>query len=141
MLYDVSIFLPDTPNIVPHEWFSSVKRSLLRIPYFWEDDFEMLKPNPCFSLSDNRYHVNGIKVFDFHPIHIVLNSYTMGSYYRCKSEVEAPKCSLSKLQSYTNISGEGTGSFFRELVQFIKNQPYLSGLTISDLAAKWRHCR
>lgn len=137
ILYDVSLLLPYTEGITPHEIFYSKNVSLLRLPYFWEDDLEMYRPNPCFSLTNNKYHVDGIKIFNFHPIHIVLNSYSMENYYLCKSKVDIRKCSLSELQKYINTSGEGTGTFFKELVQFNKNN-HFPGLTISELAFKWR---
>jgi hypothetical protein len=138
ILHDVSILLPNTPNIVPHEIFFSKNMGLLRIPYFWEDDTEMYSPDPCFFLSHGKYHENGIKIFNFHPIHIVLNSYSMDNYFRCKSEIDITKCNLSELQRYVNKSGKGTETFFRELVQQIRNDGQFSGITISDLANKWK---
>jgi hypothetical protein len=138
ILYDVSILLPNTPNIVPHKIFFSKNMGLLRIPYFWEDDTEMYSPDPCFSLSHNKYHTNGIKIFNFHPIHIVLNSFSMDNYFLCKSEIDITKCSLSELQCYIKKSGEGTDTFFRELVHQIKTDGQFSGMTISGLASKWK---
>ncbi len=137
ILYDVSLLLPYTPNIIPHEMFYSKNVALLRIPYFWEDDEEMCRPEPCFSLSSYKYHVDGIKIFDFHTIHIMLNSYSIENYYLCKSKVDITNCSLSELQNYINTSGKGTGTLFRELVQFNKKNGY-QGSTISELASKWR---
>jgi hypothetical protein len=138
ILYDVSILLPNTPNIVPHKVFFSKNMGLLRIPYFWEDDTEMYCPDPCFSLSHDKYHTNGIKIFNFHPIHIVLNSVSMDNYFLCKSEIDITKCALSELQRYINKSDDGTETFFRKLVHQIKNDGQFSGMTISDLAIKWK---
>lgn len=137
ILYDSSVPLPDTPNIIPYELFLSKNKWLLRFPCFWWDDHEMNKPSPCFSLTDSRYHVNGLKNFAFHPIHIALNSSDTKNYYACKSKLDITKCSLSEIQNYSNTSGEGTGTFFKELVQFIKTNLKSSSLTLSELALKW----
>jgi hypothetical protein len=137
VLQDVSLFLPSIPNIVPHRLFFSKDVALLRIPYFWEDDYEMINQNACFSLSDEKYHVGGIKIFNFHPIHIVLNSHAMEDYYLCRSKVNIAGCTIWELQDYINTSQPGVGMFFRELAQLIKNDTSLSGVTISELASRW----
>jgi len=136
--HDVSLFLPYTPNIIPHQLFVSKSSGLVRIPYFWEDDAETLYPNPSFSLSDARYHVDGVKIFNFHPIHIVLNSCNLENYQSCRSELEIGECDVSDLQAYVNRARDGAGVFFRDLVQLVKDRSRSSGLTISDLAHKWR---
>ncbi len=136
--HDVSLFLPNTPNIIPHQFFVSKSSGLVRIPYFWEDDAETLSPNPCFLLSDSRYHVDGIKIFNFHPIHIVLNSCDLENYLLCRSELEIADCDVSDLQPYVNRTRDGAGEFFRDLIQLVKDRSGSSGLTISDLVHKWR---
>lgn len=65
---DVSLLLPYTPNIVPHKLYASKSKGLLRVPYFWEDDIELNNPYPSFSLSNDRFKVCGLKIFNFHPV-------------------------------------------------------------------------
>lgn len=48
--YDVSLFLPYTSDIRPHILHTSKKSSIVRIPFFWEDDFEMLSPDLIFRI-------------------------------------------------------------------------------------------
>jgi hypothetical protein len=142
ILYDVSLLLPETPNIIPHEiFFSKTKKGLLRFPFFWEDDVEMYRPQPCFSLTCNKYNITGLKIFNFHPIHIVLNSSDMNNYYSCKHQIYVTKCSLPDLQPYINTE-YGTGTFFNELVKSISSNNIdllPSGKTISQLAFEWRN--
>lgn len=139
ILYDVSIFLPETPNIVPHEiFFSKGKPGLLRIPYFWEDDEEMYRPNTCFSFKHEKYHVPvGLKILNFHPIHIILNSCEMTNYNNCKNCRSLHELSTEDVQSYIN-KDQGTGTLFKEVVQFLSNNAKSSTQTISDLAQKWK---
>jgi len=137
IIHDASLFLPDTPNIVPHKLYFSKDVEILRFPCFWEDDAEMRTPVPSFSLSDKKYRVDGVKIFAFHPIHIVLNSYSIDNYFQLKSKVDITKCDMGDLKNYINTTTKGTGTFFREITQFIKEK-HSSGLTISDLAKIWR---
>lgn len=134
ILYDVSLLLPNTPNIIPHEIFYSKDIGLLRFPYFWEDDIEIYNSNPCFSFKHKKYHVPGLKIFNFHPIHILLNSCNMENYNNFK------RAKNPSITDYIN-ENQGIGTFFREIVQFLINNTDFPGQTISDLADKWRNSR
>jgi hypothetical protein len=70
---DVSLFLPRAPHLQPHRvrWGGA---SLWRIPYFWEDDVEMFEDRPIWTAADERLAVPGLRVFDFHPVHVALNT-------------------------------------------------------------------
>jgi len=140
ILYDVSLFLPETPNITPHEIFFQKNKygeeGLIRFPYFWEDDIEMNRSEPCFSFKHEKYHVIGLKIFDFHIFHIILNSAEITNYNNCKEDKDLPELSIVDVKPYVN-KGQGTGTLFREIVQFISTDNYKSQ-TISDLARKWR---
>ena len=137
LLYDVSLFLPLTPNILPHHLYFSENSSICRIPYFWEDDIEMFNPKGSFSFSDENFTAEGIKIFNFHPIHISLNSCSMTNYYSMKSEFNLPECEGYELDKFKNNTTQGTGNFFKELVTFIKNPENNHGYKICELAEKW----
>ena len=68
IMYDVSLFLPKTPHIIPHRFYFEMGKFITRIPYFWEDDAELVNPNKCFDLDNEKYSVGGLKIFNFHPI-------------------------------------------------------------------------
>jgi hypothetical protein len=87
---------------------------------------------------NKKNRVIGLKIFAFHPIHIVLNSYKLTNYCRCKSKLDITKCTITNLKNYINTTSYGAGTFFKELTQMIKNSPYSPGLTISELAKKWK---
>jgi hypothetical protein len=136
-LYDVSLFLPLTPNIMPHHLFLSENSYICRIPYFWEDDEAMFNPKSNFNFSDKHLSAEGIKIFNFHPIHIALNSCSMRNYYSMKLKFEIPTCKARELDSFKNNTTQGTGTFFRELVNFIRISEGNKGSTISELARRW----
>lgn len=51
---------------------------LVRVPYFWEDDVSLLYGDTA--PMDDLLATPGLKVFDFHPIHVTLNSTNIGVY-------------------------------------------------------------
>jgi len=67
IMYDVSIFLSKSAHIKPHNYYFEKERFITRIPYFWEDDVELFDPDKCFDLYNEKYHVSGLKIFNFHP--------------------------------------------------------------------------
>ncbi|WP_305982455.1 polysaccharide deacetylase WbmS family protein [Roseivirga thermotolerans] len=75
--FDFSLFLPGCV-IQPHEFFFGEQR-ITRIPYNWEDDVAMFYPS---GLQNSYEHISKIEkvIFDFHPIHVALNSTSLQSY-------------------------------------------------------------
>lgn len=137
ILHDVSLFLPETPNIIPHEmFFSANRKGLLRFPYFWEDAEEMYSPERCFSFRQ-EYHVSGLKIFCFHPIHIVLNSYDVAGYHNCKEGGNLSELPAMDIHPYIH-DGQGTGTLFEKMVHFLSMDSNSPSQTISDLAHRWR---
>jgi len=73
VLFDASLFLPRAAYLHPHQ-FKWHDASLWRVPYFWEDDVEMFEEDPIWDISDPRLKIKGLKVIDFHPTHVALNT-------------------------------------------------------------------
>lgn len=137
--YDVSLFLPDTPYIIPHKaYFSNSGKGLIRFPYYWEDDREMYKPEPCFSFTQKKYHVAGLKIFCFHVIHIILNSQNMKTYKRCKEKTDMLNLTRGDLHPYVTNQDEGSGTLFREVLNYLSTDEHSFEMnTISELAHLW----
>jgi hypothetical protein len=134
---DVSLLLVNTPDIVPHRiYFAKGKKPLVRVPFFWEDDIEGNQPHPSWSLESPRYCCNGLKIFNFHPLHIVLNSADNRNYKRLKKQKKIQELTLSEIESYIH-SGNGVGKLFKDLVQHI-SQREGGGLKISEIVQDWR---
>jgi hypothetical protein len=129
---DVSLFLPHTPHLRPVEYRWRGK-TLIRIPFFWEDDFEMEQESPCWRLAPLLALGNGLKVFNFHPCHIYLNSADLRAYQGLK------QCLLSHLTSAEAApfiqEGAGTQGLFTEIVEYLKITG--SSQVIRDIAEHW----
>ncbi len=135
--YDSSLFLPNMPHIQPHELYFKDSEALLRFPYFWADYTESNHPYPCFSFTDPRHHVHGMKIYNFHPVHIALNSNGTGHYERMKHSLGEKAASPADIAMHRNNGSSGTGTFFDELLEYISAEED-HGSTLSDVATQWR---
>lgn len=68
-------FIPHTSGIELRPW--AMPTGVLRVPHFWEDD---LAANSGFDFETELLSRSGLRVFDFHPIHVFANMYRMESY-------------------------------------------------------------
>lgn len=126
---DVSIFLPHATNVAPVEYWW-LGRMLLRLPYVWEDDFEIERPQPNWSL-DSLLATPGTKIFDFHPIHVYLNSADLRAYSavkaRCPVLAQAERAQIDDLIHL----GAGAGTAFDALASRLAGRARL----VSDYRA------
>ena len=135
---DVSLLMPGVAKLAPHlVHFKLGSPPLLRIPYFWEDDLEMNSPQPCWSLSDSRYHVEGLKIFDFHPIHVYMNNDHMEPYERLKKIGPLETLDRKTVDEFVNRDLAGTQTIFLELLEYIAGTQEQS-FTIGGIARLWR---
>jgi hypothetical protein len=133
---DVSLFLPGTPHIHPVEWLWR-RRTLLRIPYFWADDFEMERNIPSWRLAPHLGVGKGLKVFAFHPIHVYLNSADIEIYQTLKNRVpKISEASPDVLNPYIQ-TGEGTYALFKEVTAYLA--AHGPSVCIQDIYNRWRN--
>lgn len=136
--YDVSILLRETPNIVPHTFYTTKESSIIRIPFFWEDDVEMLSPEPVFSFSHPKYHVTGLKAFSFHLITLALNTCSFESYQACKAKTSCiTDLTVEQAEIFINHN-PGSLTLFNEITDFLMNQEQ-TGTTISEIGDAFKH--
>jgi hypothetical protein len=128
---DVSLFIPGHPGLQPVRYHLGGKM-LVRIPYFWEDDFEMECPDPDWDLGPRATYGTGIRIFNFHPIHIYLNGASLAPYAAVKQTVRSlQECCEEDLAPHVR-SAPGTQTAFVTLVQYLAGAG--GGARISDLA-------
>ena len=100
LTHDVNHFIPHhaSLNICPYELWNG----LYRIPYFWEDDIQILYQNRNMekfgSLRDLPLNAHGLQVYNFHPIHIFLNTENLDRYRKTRAIHQYPE----KLIGYRN---------------------------------------
>jgi len=122
---DVSLLLELSENLHPHY---SRYFNLFRFPFFWEDDVEMHEKQN-WDISTFKFHEHGLKIFNFHPIHIYLNSKNMTNYNIIKNEIGLKKIRDDDVSQYIN-SEKGVKTFFLDLLNTINPK---ESFTIDDL--------
>jgi hypothetical protein len=113
--FDCNYLIPYQSNIVVTPW--RLWNKLVRAPYIYEDDVSMLYglPEQSMKMVTER---QGLRVFNFHPIHVYLNSKTLGNYDTSRSVQRDEK----KLRLFKE-EGRGTREKLTELLTFIENDP------------------
>lgn len=110
--YDCNTFVPRASNIVLKPYFHWDNK-LIKVPYFWEDDISCITNG--FDLENDILH-KGLKVFDFHPIHLYLNTEDILRYENTK------EVSSSELINYRNKNNYGVFNYFNDLIKAINDR-------------------
>lgn len=79
LLYESNTFLPYWNNIHPYKTWNN----LTIVPFNFEDDIHFLSEKNFNSVDLNLFE-NKLNVFDFHPIHIFLNTDCIETYNNAK---------------------------------------------------------
>ena len=94
-------------ELVPYPHWT---KKLIRIPFFWEDDVHCMYK---WSFNVDKFKdYRGIKVFNFHPLHIFLNTKNISFYEKNKRNL----INNDKIYKYKH-KGKGTESFLINLIK------------------------
>ena len=133
---DSSILMPEIPDLKPHTlYFEDAGSPLTRVPIFWEDDIEMYNPKKSWDFKNTKYHVNGMKIFNFHPLHIFVNSNNMDIWNALKDISNLDKLDQNVVNEYVNKDSKGVKDLFEEICEYISSKQGFSS-TISEVANK-----
>lgn len=134
--YDSSVFLYQTPNIVPHQLKFNANSGLIRLPYFWGDNYTFSYEPEKMDFKQTEWQP-GLKIFSFHPIHIAANAISRDYYDDIKKTKELSTVKIDDLNKYKKISEKGTHNFFLDLIENIneiKNNTY----TLKEIGELWK---
>ncbi len=95
--------------------------NILQIPMFFMDDIHTIMSaevgiKDCFSIDCLNLASQGLMVFDFHPIHLFLNTPSIEYYHKYKKFYHNP----DKLNN-VRCNGNGTETLFDNLLSFISD--------------------
>ena len=115
--HDLSIFMYKFPHIKPFEW--KVRQcSFMRLNYNWEDDVAFFDEQ--FDWITPQFY-GDLTIFDFHPIHVALNSFSEKSYDALNLSHRGSPHHLLNKDKILNYQNHGHGA-----------RTYLEGLINSD---------
>ena len=93
LTHDVNQFIPSGAGLILKPW--RLWNGMTRVPYVWEDDMhcmfsetDQLEIEPSVLANDSSL---GIRVFDFHPIHVFLNTESLDRYERTRALHRTPE--------------------------------------------------
>lgn len=110
LTYECNHFIPWYLNLELKPW--KLWNGLIRVPYFWEDDVSCL-----YGYKEKMIDLvnqSGLKVFDFHPIHVFLNTESLDRYERTRDIHNKP----NELIKY-RYKGKGTRTRLIELLNLV----------------------
>jgi len=110
--HDVNHFIPNLNcvNLSPWKYWQN---KMLKVPYFWEDDIHCI-----YGIEyniDNIFNYKGIKVIDFHPIHIFLNTENLERYNSARPYLQ----DYTELKQFVNTSTYGTRDFLVDIIKSV----------------------
>jgi hypothetical protein len=92
LTHECNHFIPAQSGINLEPW--QLWNSMIKIPYFWEDDVACLYGDEtAMSVLVQR---SGIRVFDFHPIHVFLNTAHLETYEQTRGIHRVPEQLIKK---------------------------------------------
>ncbi|PIE65033.1 MAG: hypothetical protein CSA26_05145 [Desulfobacterales bacterium] len=107
--HDCNHFIPHQAELNLRPWL--VWNGLIKVPCFWEDDIAALYGEDFLEVGE-LIHREGVKVFDFHPIHVFLNTEDMMRYENSRDYHRYPE----KLVGYQN-RGNGSRTALMRLLE------------------------
>ena len=109
---DMNLFIPASSGITLHPFYHFT--GLKRLPFFYEDDAWTAEPD-AFGPEKHLTALDGsLRIFNFHPIHLYLNTEDMERYNRAKPYYHE----FEKLAPFVNHGGEmGSRDFLTALVK------------------------
>lgn len=112
LVYDCNNFIPFKSEIIlkPYEFLEN----FIKVTYFWEDDTHVYYGEDW---NVNKYlNRAGLKIFNFHPIHIFLNTKNLKQY-----EISRPYFNdINGLKKIVNHTTYGVKNFFLDLIKTAK---------------------
>ncbi|AXK53628.1 MULTISPECIES: hypothetical protein [Pseudomonas] len=107
LTHECNHFIPEQANIELKPWEHWL--NMTKVPYFWEDDVVCLSKNnsDLYTLKKRE----GLKVFDFHPIHLFLNTSDISLYNECRNFLSDTKLLSKKINR-----GNGSASWLKILL-------------------------
>jgi len=131
--HDCSIHLPLQGGIVPHQLrLGPNAPPLVRLPHVFQDNMFMFTKLP-WSLRQPWFESPGLKVFCFHPIHVVMNAVEMADYERLKQKRPIPALQPDDVPRRARGEG-GCLDLFIDLLHCARQE---HADTVSGFASRW----
>jgi len=133
LAYDSSDLMHRHPGLRPMPAWNGV----VRIPIFWADDVEA-RHGGSYRLADVDVEDRGLQVFEFHPIHVALNTSTLAGYEGFKAHCEGRGITMNEAAEDEVLpfreAGRGTSDLLDELLDHLVARGPGAGRTLAAVA-------
>lgn len=131
---DCSIYLPLARDVKPHRVrYTSSGSELIRVPHVFQDNMFMIA-GQSWSAEPEWLRSPGLKVLNFHPVHVWLNSHSTKAYETLKCSRSLPEWSRSDF-NHPSRTQPGVGWFLDHCLSHLRGA---QSFTISEIAARWK---
>jgi hypothetical protein len=94
---------------------------MVQLPYNWGDYLHCVHTPPAQRLSASDYlRLPGLKIMNFHPVHVYLNTCSPDMYAQARSAT----ADIARLRTFRNEREAGVRDFLIELVQAARQKGY-----------------
>jgi hypothetical protein len=121
--YDANQICPYQKGLLPYTY-----RNFCRFTDFWQDDVHAIYRRP-FALDNIPIDSEGVKIFNFHPIHIYLNTDTIERYQAARPHYQDSR----KLLEFRNTKAKGVRDLLIELLNYLKDHR-IQTYTLKEIA-------
>ena len=96
-----------------------------------------MNTNSDLTMENNNSKIfkQGLKIMNFHPIHIYLNSFTIKKYEEMKSKIDLKDVTKESIVKYINTLNYGISDLFLDIIKIMKNS---KTYTVQDIAIHFR---
>lgn len=133
LAYEASDLMHRHPGLRPMRAWNGV----VRLPIFFEDDVQAMHGRP-FDLADLPMDEGGLQVFDFHPIHVALNTATLEGYRGFKAHCAATGIGMSAATEQDiapfREPGPGASDLLDDVLRLLQEEPHRAGGTLAEVA-------
>jgi hypothetical protein len=110
-----NVLLPHTAGIAICDWRMG-DIAIRRVPIFWEDDVAMRDPLNTWREAGELTFAPGLKVFNFHPLFVVMNANDFAQYVIMREERPIPEWTPEFVEPHRS-SGIGTRAVLKNLIE------------------------
>jgi len=108
-----------------------IYKGIVELPIYFSDDAPLADPDG-FNLADADFQEKGLRIFNFHPMHVFLNTGKYSDYERAKPYIHEPE----KLYQFRN-DGPGTKDALIGLLEYIKSN-HIRCYTMKEISDECR---
>jgi hypothetical protein len=130
---ELSVFLPYASGVRPVS-YTLHGRTLYRLPFVWEDDYEYGQAAPSWDPAPLLEAGRGLTIFNFHPIHVFLNSCSGEPYAQLKASARPLMDASEETAASLAHAGSGTRTCFTALTTVLADRD--GGLCVRDVVAR-----